>query len=68
MSLPADRLSNVATNAQIETAADAMRIVWESEEARRRGGVAWWYLALVALEAAAHLNDKAISVAPEAIQ
>lgn len=64
MTEPMKPVSTVVTNAQIEAAADAMRIIYECDEARRAGGVPWWCLAQVALEAAEELRGKAVCEAP----
>jgi hypothetical protein len=55
-----------ATAAEIEVAADAMRIVWENENDCRV--VNWFLLAQVALEAVSMLKGKAVSPPPEMVQ
>lgn len=56
-------------NAEIEAAADALRILWESERNQRSlrevgAGAGWLYQAQLALEAALKVRGRAVSEAP----
>jgi hypothetical protein len=59
------RRSLVVSNAQIDFAAYAMRIVWENAKDR---DVSWGWLAQVALEAAHLTRGKAVSDPPQGVQ
>lgn len=53
---------------EIEAAADAMRSLADSQAANERGGVSWFYLAQVALEASARVRGRLVHEAPEVAQ
>ena len=61
------------SNAEIEAAADALRILWNSDRNKKSleetgHGAGWLYQAQVALEAALHVRGRQVTEAPRSNQ